>query len=353
MIQDLTPASQSDIMQPPVSNIHAVAKRAGVSTATVSRVLSRPDVVAPGTRLKVLKAVEHLGYTPNSAAKHLRTRRSGKILVTVPDISNPFFSLILQGIEDAAQREGYAVLLGDTQHNETREERYALMLRRQEADGLIFLGHRLPRIAAELIRLMAPRCAPVVNGCEFSPNLGVPGVHIDNAQAASEAMDHLYGLGHRRIGVITGPLDSPLSLDRLRGTTSCAQLHGAEASLVVMTGDFSIASGSAAAEQLLDRADRPTAVFCFNDEMAIGVIDAARRRGVTVPRQLSVIGFDDIRFARHVDPPLTTIAQPMRDIGHGTVRLLLEILGGRESRPPSVTLPHALIVRASTAPPLA
>jgi LacI family repressor for deo operon, udp, cdd, tsx, nupC, and nupG len=146
-----------------VSNIHAVAKRAGVSTATVSRVLSRPDVVAPDTRLKVLKAVEHLGYAPNSAAKHLRTRRSGKILVTVPDISNPFFSLILQGIEDAAQREGYAVLLGDTQHNEAREERYALMLRRKEADGLIFLGHRLPKAAAELVNFAtacAARAAP-------------------------------------------------------------------------------------------------------------------------------------------------------------------------------------------------
>src|SRR5688500_10997156 len=198
----------SSIMPRPVSNIHAVAKHAGVSTATVSRVLSRPDVVAPGTRMRVLEAVEHLGYTPNYAAKHLRTRRSGKVLVTVPDISNPFFSLILQGIEDAAQREGYAVLLGDTQHDEKREERYALMLHRKEADGLIFLGHRLPRVAAELARYMAPRCAPVVNGCEFSPSLGVPGVHIDNAGAAAEAMQHLYDLGHRRIGVVTGPLDS-------------------------------------------------------------------------------------------------------------------------------------------------
>ena len=302
--------------------------------------------------MRVLKAVEHLGYTPNSAAKHLRTRRSGKILVTVPDISNPFFSLILQGIEEAAQREGYAVLLGDTQHNETREERYALMLPRMEADGLIFLGHRLPRAAAELARYMAPRSAPVVNGCEFSPSLGVPGVHIDNAGAAAEAMDHLYGLGHRRIGVVTGPLESPLSRDRLQGTTSAAKAHGAEASLVVLTGDFSIASGSAAAEQLLDRSGRPTAVFCFNDEMAIGVIDSARRRGVKVPSELSIVGFDDIRFARHVDPPLTTIAQPMREIGQGTVRLLLEILRGRTTPPESVTLPHALIVRASTAPPV-
>jgi LacI family repressor for deo operon, udp, cdd, tsx, nupC, and nupG len=190
-----------------------------------------------------------------------------------------------------------------------------------------------------------------VNGCEFSSNLGVPGVHIDNAQAAAQAMTHLYDLGHRRIGVVTGPLDSPLSLDRLCGTKSCANAHEADGSLLVTTGDFSIASGCRAAEELLDRAEPPTAVFCFNDEMAIGVIDAARRRGVAVPRHLSVVGFDDIRFARHVEPALTTIAQPMRDIGHGTVGLLLEILAGRESAPPSVTLPHELIVRASTAPP--
>lgn len=333
-----------------MSDIHAVARRAGVSTATVSRVLSRPDIVAPRTRQKVLNAVEHLGYAPNSAAKHLRTQRSGKILVTVPDISNPFFSLILQGIEEAAHREGYAVLLGDTQHNEIREERYALMLRRKEADGLIFLGHRLPKAAAELIQLMAPQCAPVVNGCEFSPGLGVPGVHIDNAKAAAEAMEHLYALGHRVIGVVTGPLESPLSLDRLRGTHACAEAHGAAGSLLVMTGDFSIASGVLAAEGLLNCTPPPTGIFCFNDEMAIGVIDAARRRAVKVPGELSVVGFDDIRFARHIEPPLTTIAQPMRDIGQGTVAILLDILAGRSSAPASVTLPHELIVRASTAP---
>ena len=131
-----------------------------------------------------MAAVERLGYTPNAAATNLRTLRTKKLLVTVPDISNPFFSLILQGIEDAAQREGYAVLLGDTQHDEQREERYALMLKRKEADGLIFLGHRLPKEAAALVRAMAPRCAPIVNGCEFSPRLGIPSVHIDNATAA-------------------------------------------------------------------------------------------------------------------------------------------------------------------------
>ena len=332
-------------------NIYAVAKRAGVSTATVSRVLSRPDVVAPNTRRKVMRAVETLGYVPNSAAKNLRTFRSDKILVTVPDLSNPFFSLILQGIEDTAGRAGYSVLVGDTQHDVKREERYAQMLKRKEADGLIFLGHRLPKPVAAFVRTMAPRCAPVVNGCEFSPRLGVPSVHIDNAKAAYEAMDHLYRLGHRRIGVITGPLVSPLSRDRLQGSKARAKKQKAGHRFTVIEGDFSIESGTVAAERLLAAHNRPTAIFCFNDEMAMGVIQTAKRHQLRIPDDLSVVGFDDIRFARCIDPPLTTIAQPMRAIGEGTVRLLLEILNGESTPPVSMTLPHTLIIRSSTAPP--
>jgi LacI family repressor for deo operon, udp, cdd, tsx, nupC, and nupG len=332
------------------STIYTVAKRAGVSTATVSRVMSQPEIVSPGTRNRVLQAVEDLGYAPNSAARHLRTLRSGKLLVTVPDICNPFFALILQGIEDAAHRDGYAVLLGDTQHDETREERYALMLRRKEADGLIFLGHRLPDAAQAFIRSIAPRCAPVVNSCEFSTRLGVPGVHIDNAKASADGMDHLYRLGHRRIAIVTGPLVSPLSRDRLRGVKARAKALDAEADLEIVTGNFSIESGAEAADRLLSQPSRPTAIFCFNDEMAMGVLDMARQRGIRVPKDLSVMGFDDIRFARYVDPPLTTIAQPMRDIGETSVRLLLEIIQGRTTSPQSITLPHTLMIRSTTAP---
>src|SRR6478735_2434421 len=316
-----------------VSTIYTVAKRAGVSTATVSRVMSQPGIVSPTTRHKVLQAVEDLGYTPNSAARHLRTLRSGKLLVTVPDICNPFFALILQGIEDAAHREGYAV-----------------MLRRKEADGLIFLGHRLPDAAQAFIRSVAPRCAPVVNSCEFSSRLGVPGVHIDNARAAADGLEHLYRLGHQRIGIVTGPLISPLSRDRLRGVKTRAKIAGAEGDLEIVPGTFSIESGTEAADRLLSHPTPPTAIFCFNDEMAIGVLDAARQRGVRVPRDLSVMGFDDIRFARYVDPPLTTIAQPMREIGEGSVRLLLDILQGRTTTPQSITLPHTLMIRSTTAP---
>jgi LacI family repressor for deo operon, udp, cdd, tsx, nupC, and nupG len=332
-----------------VSNIYEVAKRAGVSPSTVSRVLSQPDVVSAKTRTRVLRAVDVLGYTPNSTAKNLRTARTGKLLVTVPDISNPFFSLILQGIEDAAQREEYAVLLGDTQHDERREQRYALMLNSKEADGLIFLGHRLPEAAQTRIRAAAPRCAPVVNGCEFNPSLGVPSVHIDNARAAADAMSLLYDLGHRRIGIVSGPLVSPLSRERLRGASAVAKDRGAEAPNVA-GGDFTIESGAAAASRLLAGPDRPTAIFCFNDEMAMGVLDHARQAGLDVPRDLSVAGFDDIRFARYTQPALTTIAQPMREIGEGTVKLLLAILADDSTTPPSVTLPHRLVVRASTAP---
>jgi len=301
----------------------------------------------------VLKAVDVLGYIPNSTAKNLRTSRTGKLLVTVPDISNPFFALILQGIEDAAQKNGYAVLVGDTQHDEMREERYAQMLKQKEADGLIFLGHRLPRVAASVVQESAPHCAPIVNGCEFSAELGVPSVHIDNAKASAEAMHHLFELGHRSIGIVTGPLLSPLSRDRLAGARASARGRGYEQDLIVMQGDFSIRSGGEAAEALLQRPDPPTAIFCFNDEMAMGVIGGARRRGLRIPEDLSVVGFDDIRFAECVDPPLTTIAQPMRAIGEGTVRLLLQILNGSPLAPVSVTLPHKLQIRSSTAPPAA
>lgn len=329
--------------------IYQVAKRAGVSTATVSRVLSQPDVVTPSTRKKVMTAVRAMAYTPNSVASNLRRVRASKLLVTVPDLSNPFFSLILQGIEDAAYRGGYSVLVGDTQHDAKREEGYAGMLKRREADGLIFLGHRMPREAAALVRAMAPLPAPVVNGCEFSPRLRIPSVHIDNARAAGEAMAHLYSLGHRRVGIVTGPLVSPLSRDRLSGVTAQARAVGLADMLTVVHGDFSIESGVAAGERLLKSKESPTAIFCFNDEMAIGVLSAARQHGAVVPRDLSVVGFDDIRFAQYTDPPLTTVAQPMREIGERAVRLVLDILEGGRT-PESITLPHRLVLRATTGP---
>ena len=330
--------------------IQDVARDAGVSTATVSRVFSAPELVLEGTRQKVMEAVARLGYEPNFAAKSLRTLRTEKILVTVPDISNPFFSRVIRGVEEAAHAAGYSVLLGDTRHQEEREEQYATMLRRKEADGLIFLGHRLPDTLVDMVAAMGPR-TPIVNGCEFAPDLGVASAHIDNTAAAQEVMDHLYGLGHVRVGVITGPLASPLSADRLAGVRAAAERHGRAAALQAVTGDFTIESGLHQATALLAGQDRPTAIFCFSDEMAMGALAAIRRAGLSCPRDVSLVGFDDIRFAEYLAPQLTTVSQPMDAIGHEVVRLLLDILKGRATTLQQVTLPHRLVVRASTAPP--
>ena len=332
-----------------MATIQDVARAAGVSTATVSRVLSNPELVAERTRARVLAAVEDLRYAPNVVAKMLRTLRTEKILVTVPDISNPFFAHVIRGVEEAAYAAGYSVLLGDTRHQPAREEQYAEMLRRKEADGLIFLGHRLPQALRPMLASLGAK-TPIVNGCEFSPELGVSSAHIDNEAAAAEAMEHLYELGHHRIGVITGELASPISRDRLAGVHAAADRRGAADGLRVATGDFSVESGLEQTGRLLDAAPRPTAVFCFSDEMAMGALEAFRRRGLRCPSDISLVGFDDIRFAPHMDPPLTTVRQPKENIGHEVVRLLLDILEGRTDAVQHVTLPHALVVRESTAP---
>lgn len=331
-----------------MTTIRDVAASAGVSSATVSRVLKRPELVTRKTRENVLSAIERLGYAPNAVAASLRTSRTGKIIVSVPDIANPFFSAVIKGVEEAAQENGFSVLLGDTHGLRERENQYAEMLQRREADGLIFLGHRLPDVLAHRIARDGP-LAPVVNGCEFSPSLGVSSAHIDNAAAARAAMDALYDLDHERIGVITGSLESPLSRDRLAGVRLAAERRGLIGKLTTAVGDFSIASGEARAAELLSRSERPTAIFCFSDEMAIGALAALRRLGLDCPRDISVFGFDDIPMARYAFPPLTTIRQPMAEIGRRTVKLMIDILEGRQHQVASVTLRHRLIVRHSVA----
>lgn len=333
-----------------MATIQDVAREAGVSTATVSRVFSAPELVLETTRNKVMEAVNRLGYEPNFAAKSLRTLRTEKILVTVPDISNPFFSQVIRGVEEAALAAGYSVLLGDTRHEETREEQYAAMFRRKEADGLIFLGHRLPDVLADMVAAKGPR-TPIVNGCEFRPGLAVSSAHIDNDRAAAEVVDYLYGLGHTRIGVVTGPLASPISSDRLAGVLSAAQRQGRASALRIAIGDFSIESGVRQTGELLDEPGRPTAIFCFSDEMAMGALEAIRQRGLTCPDDVSLVGFDDIRFAQYLHPKLTTVSQPKEQIGHEVVRLLMDILSGRATALQNVTLPHQLVIRSSTASP--
>ncbi len=332
-----------------MATIYDIAKHVGVSAGTVSRALSRPDKVLPATRARIEEAVAALGYVPNTVARNLKTQRSGKILVTVPDIANPFFAQILQGAEDAAQAVGYAVLLGDTQHLHEREERYAQMLRRNEADGLIVLGHRLPPTAREIVQQLGD-AAPVVNGCEFDPAVGIPSAHIDNAAAARAVMEHLYGLGHEHIAVVGGPPDNPLHQQRLEGVRAVAKARKRLRGLSIAPGDFSLESGHAAALALLDGESAPTAIFCFSDQMALGAMAACRELGIRVPDEVSIVGFDDLASSRYLTPPLTTVRQPMREIGARAVHLLLALID-RVEVPLQQTLEFDLMLRGSTAAP--
>ncbi|KTF70414.1 LacI family DNA-binding transcriptional regulator [Sphingomonas sp. HT-1] len=331
-----------------MTTIIEVAAAAGVSTATVSRVLSQPDRVAAATRVRVLEVVDALGYRPNVAARTLRTLRAAKILLTVPDISNPFFASVIRGAEEAARDAGYAMVLGDTRHDAQVEDQYAEMLSRREVDGLVFLGHRLPASLAPLVATSGG-IAPIVNGCEYSPDLGVPSVHIDNAAASADAIEHLVALGHHAIGILTGPPISPISRDRLAGAMRAAERHGIAGQMQIRVGDYSADCACREARFLL--AAGVTAIFCFNDEMAVGAISAIDEAGLRCPVDVSVMGFDDLPLSRFFHPPLTTIAQPKALIGRHAVELLVDILRGGVPRERQVTLKHELIVRRSTAAP--
>lgn len=331
-----------------MTTILDVAKLAQVSPATVSRTISRPDRVNEAMRKRVIAAIAKLGYQPNRAARSLRTLKTLKLLVSVPDISNPFFAKVIRGAEEAARDAGYAVVLGDTRSDPEVESRYAGMLQQREVDGFIFLGHRIPEPLV-LANKAVSKQMPIVHGCEYSPGLGVSSVHIDNVAAGADAVRHLIDLGHRHIAVVTGPLDSPLSRDRLAGVQREMRAHGLPEPQV-RSGEFLVGTGfDAAADLLAD--SRLTAIFCFSDEMAIGALRAIAQADLSCPKDISLIGCDDIRLAAFLNPALTTIAQPGGQIGRRAVRMLLDIIDGNQPTLESVTLPHRLIIRESTAAP--
>ena len=325
------------------NNIREVALAAKVSVATVSRTLAMPDVVSPDTRQRVHDAIERLRYTPNVQARSLRTARTNVIVALVPDISNPFFSEIIRGIEQVAHQNRYSVLLGDTQYSREREQAYADLVGARQADGLITLLPHIPRIVA------AGR-PPIVNACEYVKDPKVTSVYVDNVAAAQEATTYLVTLGHQAVAFIAGPMNSPICVDRDRGYETALARAGLKRNRrLTVEGDFSMESGVRAVESLLARGERFTALFCSNDEMALGAIRALKSSGLRVPEDVSIIGFDDIRFAHYSDPPLTTIAQPKGDLGREAMSMLLEILNGADVPPRKRILPTQLIVRDSTA----
>jgi LacI family repressor for deo operon, udp, cdd, tsx, nupC, and nupG len=329
--------------------IEDVARLAGVSTATVSRCLHTPDLLTPATRDRVLTAVRTTGYTLNTAAQSLRQRRANTVLVVVPDIGNTFYSEVLVGIDRVASAAAMTMLIGDTRLTQAREESLVRYLLNGRADGALLLTGPRPAWAG-LPRVNAAGVRPVVILSEADATSDMVSVTIDNHAAARAAVAHLIALGHRRIAHLTGPAGTILMQQRLQGYRQAL----ADAGLppdpdLELPGDYSLTSGHAALDRIRRMADTPTALFCANDESALGFISAAHLGGVRVPQDISVVGFDDIHFAQSGIPALTTIRQPRADMGAIAMGLLLEIIAGKA--PASVCLPHDLVLRASTAPP--
>lgn len=332
-----------------MATVKDIARLAGVSTATVSRALAEPEKVADATRIKIERIAEQVGYSPNAIARSLRTSESRTIVAIVPDIANHFFAEVLKGIEITAQKSNYKLLIGDTGHDLNRAKKYIDLISSKQADGVLLLTAELPK---ELILLEngSPRF-PVVTACEFYRGTTIPSVHIDNEYSAQMAIESLIQMGHYRIATITGPMKNPLCTGRLKGYK--AGLKKAQIGIVkswVVNGDFSFKSGYQLAAQLLKGNDIPTAIFCHNDEMAIGVLKKAKELAIHVPRRLSVVGFDNLPFSEYCTPELTTIHQPCRLIGETAMKLLLDILADKKPNP-EMTLPTQYLVRGSTASP--
>lgn len=324
-----------------------VSKLAGVSTATVSRALKDPTLVASETRDKVMAAVKASGYRPNQLAKNFSSGRSYNVVVLVPNVANPFFSRVIRGIEQEAQAKGYAILLGDTQGCIEREQAYARMGLTSQADGLIQLDKRFP-FSDDDKELAA--AVPFVNACERICNeASYPVVELDNRGAARSMGQYLLQSGHQDIAVITGPMDSPIVRDRLAGMQDALLAAGLELLPErLVCGDFSMPSGFTAATQLMQQRHLPDAVFSMNDEMAIGAMSALKAKGLRIPEDISVAGFDNIEFAGYTDPALTTIDQPAEAIGRQAMRALYQLMHQLPLAQPHLVLPYQLVVRGST-----
>ncbi len=328
--------------------IRDIATRLGVSPATVSRALSGTGLVAEPTLSRIRDAARELNYRPNVSARNLRTRRSMAVLMVVRDIGNPFYLEIMKGVEQAAREAGYAVLMGNTENDPDRESEYFDMLRDGHADGMILMTGKLP---ARIDGGDSLASLPLVVALETIEGSGLPHVQIDNLAAAREAVRYLAALGHRRIAHITGPLPEVMSTWRRDGWRAAM----AEAGLPVpdgyeQRGDYLLRSGRELCGVLLDLPEPPTAIFCANDEMAFGAIHELHRRGLDVPADVSVVGFDDIYLSEAIFPPLTTVSQPRVEIGRAAMSLLLQVISGGEVAETPIVLPTELVIRGTTGP---
>jgi LacI family transcriptional regulator len=327
----------------PAARLRDVAEAAGVDPSIVSRVLSGDGglTVRPETRRRVLEAASRLAYRPNTAARALKTRRTMAIGMIVPDLTNVAYATIALGADERASRAGYALLVA------TGSVRDRLDAIDGRIDGLL-----VGIATSETIRigdLGGPVPTVLVNRHEL---LGLPSVTVDDAAGSALATEHLLSLGHTRIGHVAGPQNSDTGRRRLDGYLRAMRAAGIEpAADWIAEASYDEAGGEPAPSRLLLASERPTALFVANIRAAIGTLAASRRLGLAVPRDLSLVGFHDAPVAMYLDPELTTVKMPLREMGSAAVESLLALLDGRRVENVRVAAPPELLVRASTAAP--
>ncbi|HHV97413.1 MAG TPA: LacI family transcriptional regulator [Clostridiaceae bacterium] len=326
--------------------IQDVARKAGVSVATVSRVINNSPSVSETTYRKVMQAIEELDYKPNLLGRNLRRTETRMILVLLPTISNPFYSKIVKGIERVARENGYNILLCNTDSRVETEREYLKLLKNRLSEGAIFMAPVIDR--DELSELS--RKYPIVQCCEYMEEAHVSYVTIDNFSAAYKAVQYLIGLGHKRIGMISCKNNYISTIQRKEGYKKALEDAGLVFSEdLIKVGNYGFKSGIRAAKQFLAKKDNvPTAVFAISDSMAIGAIRCFKENGMKVPGDISVIGFDDITYASMYDPMLTTVSQPQVELGCEAMELLLAQIRGDIKEPKSIFLDYELIIREST-----
>ena len=299
-------------------------------------------------------AIAQTGYSPNTLAQSFRRGKTHVIMVVLPSVGDPFFTGVMRGIRKIASENNYSLLINETQFNTMTADEIGAMVVSRQADGIVLLASMSP-FGTEVLSERNHRALPIVVGCEtISADLdSYPSVHIDNVAAATEATEHLIALGHKKIAFMYGQQDSLLTRDRENGYRATMKKAGLEVDDGwVLGGNLSIEGAAEATNFLLDHERPPTAIFCANDEMAIGCMHAIQSAGLKVPQDISVIGFDDTRYAAVTQPALTTIRQPAEEIGERVMqRLLHDIEHGRGATAEPELLPYQLIVRGSTGKP--
>lgn len=325
-----------------------VAARAGVSVATVSRALSGdPKRVSAPVLQRIIDAAEELDYIPNNLARNMRAGSSRILGLVISDIGNPFFTAVVRGVEDVAQRHGYSLVLSNTDEDPDREAASLGVMAAERAAGLIIATTNENGTA---LRRFADMGMAIVAIDRHIADLPTDSVVVDNESASHEAVTHLVRLGHRRIAIVGGPHDADTARERRRGyERALAEARIAVEPELVRAGDFRETAGLTVTRELLDLADPPTAIFAVNNLTTIGVLGALRERGVEVPTDMSVVGFDDFPTAELLHPPLTVVQQPTYRVGARAADLLVRRLREPEAPVKEVVLAARLIVRGSTA----